>query len=100
MRQLEWVQRKMACQGESSIKVSWKARFKVSLDSSVERMAMSRSRLGVSSFWHSSGSGNELTEWGLPQQESGWGLWWEMVKDYRNGSFGPESLTFCYAWPG
>ena len=86
--------------GRVRLKVSWEARFKVSLDSSVERMGRSRSSSRVSSSWYSSSSGEDLTGWGLHQQVSGWGIQWEMVEDYNSGSFSLESLTFCYAWPG
>ena len=48
--------------GRVRLKVSWEARFKVSSDSSVERMGRLRSRSRVSSFWSSSGSGEDLTE--------------------------------------
>ena len=61
-------------------------------------MATLRSRLGASSSWCSSGSGNDSTGWGL--HESGQGVEWKMVKDYSDGSFSSESLTFCYARPG
>ena len=53
--------------GRVRLKVSWKARFKVSSDSLVEGMERSRSRLRVSSSWCSSGSGKDLTGWGLHQ---------------------------------
>ena len=53
--------------GRVRLKVSWKARFKVSLDFSVEGMGRSRSKSRVSSSWSSSGSGEDLTGWGLLQ---------------------------------
>ena len=86
--------------GRIRLKVSWEARFKVSLDFSAERMGRSRSRSRVSSSWCSFDSGEDSTEWSLHQQESGWGVQWEMVEDYNSGSFSLESLTFCYTWPG
>ena len=86
--------------GRVRLKVSWEARFKVSLDFSAERMGRSRSRSRVSSSWCSFGSGEDSTGWSLHQQGSGWGVQWEMVEDYNSGSFSLESLTFCYTWPG
>ena len=86
--------------GRVRLKVSWEARFKVLSDSSVERMGRSRSRSRVSSSWSFSDLGEDSTGWGLLQQESGWGVQWEMVEDYNSGSFGLKSLTFCYTWPG
>ena len=86
--------------GRVRLKVSWEARFKVSLDFSAERMGRSRSRSRVSSSWCSFGSGEDSTGWSLHQQESGWRVQWEMVEDYNSGSFSLESLTFCYTWPG
>ena len=53
--------------GRVRLEVSWEARFKVSSDSSVERMGRLRSRSRVSSFWSSSGSGENSTGWGLLQ---------------------------------
>ena len=53
--------------GRVRLKVSWKARFKVSLDFSVEGMGRSRSKSRVSSSWSSSGSGEDLTGWDLLQ---------------------------------
>ena len=85
--------------GRVRLEVSWEARFKVLSDSSVERMERSRSRSRISSSWSSSGLGEDLTGWGLLQQESGQGVWWEMMEDYNGGSFGQKSLTFCYMWP-
>ena len=49
------------------LEVSWEARFKISSDSSVERMERSRSRSRISSSWSSSGSGENSTGWGLHQ---------------------------------
>ena len=60
--------------GRVRLEVSWEARFKVSLDSSVEGMGRSRSRSRVSSSWSSSDSGEDSTGWGLLQQESGQGV--------------------------
>ena len=56
------------------LEVSWEARFKVLLDSSVEGMGRLRSRSRVSSSWCSSGSGEDSTRWDLLQQESGQGV--------------------------
>ena len=53
--------------GRVRLEVSWVARFKVLLDSSVEGMGRSRSRSRVSSSWRSSGSGEDSTKWGLLQ---------------------------------
>ena len=49
------------------LKLSWKARFKVSLDSLVEGIGRLRSCSRVSSSWSSSGSGEDSTGWGLLQ---------------------------------
>ena len=84
--------------GRVRLKVCWEARFRVSSDSLVEERSRPRSR--VSSFWCSSGSGDDLTGWGLHQQGSEWGVQWEMVEDYSSGSFSSKSLIFCYTWPG
>ena len=66
------------------LEVSWEARFKVSLDSSVEGMGRSRSRSRVSSSWSSSGSGEDSTGWGLLQQESGQGVQWDHWSEELN----------------
>ena len=52
---------------EVRLKLSWKARFKVSSDSLVEGIGRLRSRSRVSSSWSSSGSGEDSTGWGLLQ---------------------------------